>query len=831
MQITQQDRNKLATIHNLASMKFDLKAIPPELKELSHWKRCHLIGDIGPNKTKTTSPKVAEGGASPFGQITFNELTSTLKQDQYQHAAWYLEKNPEDQNGYVFLDVDNLPEQFTEDDIPQVIRDLTTLCPTYAEISPSGTGLRVIYHTDRTSPFLSHGKVLQCKAKTDTKLYVNTCYVTITGHEYLPLSKSNKVIYQIDPARLADLLLASKARKVQPISSTLASPTLGLQKPRHTLKDLTRWLMAMPQTLSQSKFKPILDRTYESFNNPLTNQADYEHWQRMAQAVHYGAAVLNEVENGADLFETWSSLDPYSETSVEEARQKYFDNAPKFDGFDLTEQTLARLFHALKPRWPFPAFEGRGDKRVPTENPVVPNMANWQALFDHFEIKLEQNEINKQYRFYGMSHIMLEYFKGSKDYLSKEAIISDVHYFANTNGFTQASETPASHFSKRLITSTISTYNPVKRWIDEEHERKPYSPNEGSYFQQLWETLSIPKAYEYREDLYRSYMKKNLMGIIRAHYYTGQFKHTTGMVILRGPEKCRKSSWVGLLLTQDLKDYVFASQTEPTKSVVKELQLEAGVCQIMLRDEVEVLMQQNDSALKNFLSQEDDAYRPLFGNTPIKVPRKSIIFGTTNQHELRISNNGSRRLMVIPVKYCDTDALLEIPLARMYLELKYEFDNTPQREQPSLWVLDDKEAHTTNQINSDENSSSSDLGMTLQEVFRLDAPFNIKDFYNSKGTIARKGPRLLTHTQVKTLIALQTGIPSHQIKGPAMKNELKRVLGTWSDTTIHDIEEGNWTITQGWATCTGPGSNKIVVSGWLIPLLRSEEIPIETEMT
>jgi predicted P-loop ATPase len=69
------------------------------------------------------------------------------------------------------------------------------------------------------------------------------------------------------------------------------------------------------------------------------------------------------------------------------------------------------------------------------------------------------------------------------------------------------------------------------------------------------------------------------------------------------------------------------------------------------------------TAIKSFLTNQDDSYRAPYGKKMEKHPRKCVFAGTTNEFEFLISKTGNRRFMVLPVAQkpaqIDTDWIAE----------------------------------------------------------------------------------------------------------------------------------------------------------------------------
>jgi len=799
---------------NPAPKKWSFTAIPHALKALDQWNPCYIPGSTDPLGAVITTAKRPVGGPrSPSNMKPFSVVSSALTTGQY----FGLCLTPNDK--LICIDVDHLPQNCTVDDLPLMIKTLLDVKPTYVEISPSGQGLHIYYLTDKQG--LAHRKD-QDKATNDFKgsVFIRNQFVTVTGHMH-PISTAS--VSEISPNLIESMAL--KSHRVPTPLSSLKPEKTGLSQPTYTLAQLETWLTKIPPNLSESPLQPLMNRAYASFNPPITSPEDYMHWQYMAAAVHYAAKALAMTQEGEDLFVEWSLRG--SNDGEQTIRQKYRDNAPKYDGHDLTHLTLIRLASAVKPIWPEPVMvKGKDGKMIISDIPDATSLLNWEALIAQFSLEVQQNEITKDYRIHGPKQITDRYFK--QLYLDRSAIESDIHYFAQSNGINKATAQQANTATKWLINQGAEQYNPIKEWIDEAQATDPLPSSGPSWFQALWETLELHPHDRPMEPLYRSYMKKNLMGIIRAHYYKGEYGQSTGVVILQGGENTRKSTWITQLLTPALRGYIFPSQAELTKSA-KEVSLEAGVCQIWLKDEIEAFISGNkfmknaDGVLKSFLVQSHDAYRPLYAQRPVQVPRKCIFFGTTNAQELEISSNGNRRIQVIPVKFCDTSTQAKIPMVKVYQELLNEFLATAKREQPDLWKLSQEEEALTNDMNYSERGLQSGGDLQIHEVYDFSAEFDIELYTRSSGNIDYA--KLHKLKDISEAIYLATG---EKPSSAALKHILQRQIGKWSGTMKNFIPYGNWTIEYGMAKYRSHG--KVKQSGYVMPPLRAKEAPFEKDM-
>lgn len=794
--------------------RWQFKLIPAELKAIKQWNLCYLPGQKDSKGNPITTAKRPIGG--PRNQLTmrgFEDAKAALKAGQY--FGFCVAQGDQ----LVCIDVDHLKEDFGFTDLPVTIQTILTTQPTYAEISPSGQGLHIFYRVDKTQ--LTHRKD-QDKSTNgfEGSVFFRNQFVTVTGHRF-ESDYTTDDIQDISHVLFENVVLINQSLPNRDL--TTKQRGLIASKPNYTIEDVERWLTKIPPNLSESSLQPLLNRAYAHFSPPITNPEDYMHWQYCAAAVHYAAYQLGQVSEGEDIFTEWSMQG--TNDGEQNIRQKYRDNPPSSgEGNDLTHLTLVRLAAAVKPQWPFPKMKSVKGELIPTDAPDTENLLNWECLLNLYTLKLAQNDITKDYRVEAPAQIKSRYF--DKTYSDNGPLESALCYFAQANSMDKARPSHANAATKWWVHEGAVQYNPIKEWID---AAPPSNKKDGSWFQALWETLELYPHDRANEDLYRSYMKKNLMGIIRAHYYTGQYTPTTGIVILQGAESTRKSTWVTQLLPQSLQEYVFPSQAELGKNA-KEISLEAGICQIWLKDEVEAFIsggqgvKNADSVLKSFLVQSHDAYRPLFGTTPIQAKRKCIFFGTTNEQELALSSTGNRRIQIIPIKFCDTSAQAKISMVKVYKELLEEFLATPAKRQPDLWKLSAEEETLTDEINNSERKLESGGDIQIQDVFDFDAPFDTTPYLTvTGGTLDYT--KLWKQKDIAATIYKRTG---EKPTAAALKHILKRQVGSWSGTMKRFQELGAWSIEYGMAKKRSKG--KVKQSGYIMPPEIDPTVPFEKDM-
>ncbi len=758
--------------------------IPAALKSHKTWAKCYLDSDKKPTKRPIGGPKQEAKTSTSYRAIK-----------EGAHPGQYLGVCLSSQDPLVCIDVDGLKQGFTFLDLPRSIQSLLIAEPTYSERSPSNKGLHIYYYTDKIP--LQHRSAQDKGTRGfEGSVFIRDQFVTVTGNSF----SLEAGIRTILPDVLEDMTLQDgqvvPIRNKQVLAQT-QKLDVTLDQVENELMKLSSTLSDMPESI-QAKIKTA----YAGFVPPLTAVDDYTHWQYMASALHYAAARLGQEFEGAQIFIEWSAASSKFK-SAKDAVDKFYACKPKFDGKDITHRTIYALARVLRPVWPYPLIV----KGVATDQADMNNVHNWDTLFNYYDIKLERNVISKQYRFYAPPKIKNRYFQS--EITGKNALETDVMYFAQGNIFIRSLAPQARAYARHLI-KTKHLYNPIKDWIDS----YTYDPKkEKSYFEELWQTLTLEETANH--ELCRSYLKKNLMGIIRGQYYEGVHAESTGIVIIQGAENTYKSTWVRQLLPSELSDkYIFASQTVPKKGAIKELQMEAAQCVIWLKDEIEVFFESNsEGELKNFLVQKSDDYRPLYATELVKTRRRCVFFGTTNRDKFRLSDHGNRRIQVIPVAHCNTRH--DIDMGKVYAELLWEYNDTLARDRPKLWALNRIERLETDQVNTENWKVEREIDMFIKQIYDFKTrigqiPMRTRD--EDKALLIKSGDLI---DQISQRIYLQY---SRRPSRPAIKHSVRRVWQHW----LKDIrfEAGLWKLKDGQCTYSSR-SDKTILSGYLVPPLRN----------
>lgn len=276
-------------------MELDI-AVPEALKDLKGWLVWRLSHKEGVKKPLKMPFYVGgkprsgtQGSADDRANMrSFDEALTYAKDHNYTGVG--LAMLPE--WNITALDFDNCIEELTGDIHPEV---LAAIQGTYAEVSPSGTGVRAFI-------IGSHGNLKSLSKEEDYgfELFSSTGFVTLTGNVI-----NNCEISNINPAALSLL-----CRRFTEKPTILASePSVDLSTISHALKY-------------------------------LNSSVDYPGWVQIGMAIHYES---NGSEEGFQLWDSWSAnADNYP---TEEFLRDKWDT---FNGAGRTPVTGKSILHLAR---------------------------------------------------------------------------------------------------------------------------------------------------------------------------------------------------------------------------------------------------------------------------------------------------------------------------------------------------------------------------------------------------------------------------------------------------------------------------------------------------
>ncbi|WP_228557321.1 virulence-associated E family protein [Myxococcus sp. AB025B] len=181
------------------------------------------------------------------------------------------------------------------------------------------------------------------------------------------------------------------------------------------------------------------------------------------------------------------------------------------------------------------------------------------------------------------------------------------------------------------------------------------------------------------------------------------------VMILEGPQGLRKSTAFRILGGRYFTDaYIDVTNKDSAMLASQYWLIELA--------ELTTFRKSEDQALKAFLTRTEDTYRPPYGRTTVKSPRRCVFVGTTNEDDYLRDPTGHRRFWPVKCSHIDTDALAR-DRDQIWAEAVARFN------QGESWWLTSEEAAGAEQQASlrAENSGDSRKEVILKWILEMPA--------------------------------------------------------------------------------------------------------------
>ena len=125
-------------------------------------------------------------------------------------------------------------------------------------------------------------------------------------------------------------------------------------------------------------------------------------------------------------------------------------------------------------------------------------------------------------------------------------------------------------------------------------------------------------------------------------------------------------------------------------------------------------------SVKNFITKQEDSYRPAYGRNIAVFPRQCIFYGTTNDREFLRDRTGNRRFWPVEIVGIDNGRLtgLDAEVDQLWAEAKYRYS-----EGEPLW-LDDAELQRLAQEQQERFTEQDELVGVIEEYLDRLVPDN-----------------------------------------------------------------------------------------------------------
>ena len=801
--------------------------IPVEIQDMQQW-----TFSAGTGK-KLKAPK--DTTFLPNGGKTFAELRQAIKNSKHMLRAIFYATM---EDPYILCDYDHVEDPENPwSELPPDLGFMLKNNPTYTELSQSGNGLRFIYKlesADVKKLLVGHAfegsDVALGREAAWSHICIHKPGMTLTG-KILPYSTETVTTITLDALK-QNYNLKFKRDQIKEVKS----PTVSGKLPSPS--DMIKLLEKLPIDAN-----PRIQRAYlKTFKNEKT-YIHYKFWYKVMASLKEYSMNLKYDTDILQAFIDWSAKDEKHYDGIDTV-QKHWVSFKREEGEIITFRSLIALYKNYQIDWKIPKAQSPEAKKagVPKQ-PLLSAYDNFKQALDHYNIKIYGNEIEHHvYYLTGDCDILdadfqtqdlRKHFNKYYGPYSESDLISLFAVFLQSIGFTGISNHSVKNHLANHTVKTVSMINFVKLYIDTLFSELPSDYKDNSEYHgdstldAVWNCLTpdwvLEEKYrEQEEALYKSYLKKWFMGILRGLYYTGRFGANNCMLVLTGPESANKSSFFALALPEFFSHLIgkpghgFATPTD-------QRDLSKLACEhLILTWDDSINRHLNNADVDMFkaaIENGENTFIDKWDKNKTRVRPLSIYGATSNKREFKMSDEGNRRLFIIPVTEVDTVALPKICWHPIFNQLKKDmFEGITEATSP--WLLTKEEIKFQTYIHGKFKAVNS-IDILLDEMYDTTREFKI----SSDGSI--KGVTNFRLDESGTLKTMQKVIEDIEARGidtykltqnrAALRKALIRLCSAYTGTQSRNI------------ICTSPRCiikrGEAIVNGrkkWVMPPLADD---------
>jgi hypothetical protein len=184
------------------------------------------------------------------------------------------------------------------------------------------------------------------------------------------------------------------------------------------------------------------------------------------------------------------------------------------------------------------------------------------------------------------------------------------------------------------VVADDSPYDPLVEYL---RALPPFSPQSDDHLLSLW----LEKVGATPDGDLARYSRRILLGLVARALRPGiKFDYVP---VFEGPQGVGKSTLVSLLVGPDY--YAVLSGTLQSKDALISLRGKWGI----ELSEMSAFKKSDEETRKSFFSTASDTFRPPYGRASVTIPRRTVIFGTTNDRQYLSDPSGARRYW--PVRF------------------------------------------------------------------------------------------------------------------------------------------------------------------------------------
>lgn len=295
---------------------------------------------------------------------------------------------------------------------------------------------------------------------------------------------------------------------------------------------------------------------------------------------------------------------------------------------------LAQLDNNDLPDFPHLKVNGKGQISIPT------HPENTEHLFiNMLGISIRWNDLTKDMCIeHGLTYLNNGFSSDNNE------VITYLEGLATENDLSITRTNLINHIAK---IGKQYRYHPVKEFL----EQVKWDGND--YFEQVFNTLTLHKSanVEISRLLFRKWLIMCVAAALAPNGIAPQ-----GVLVLQGPQGIGKTTWLKNLMPNP-EWFCEGMQLDPRNKddviqFVRNWVVELG--------EIDATFRKADiSALKAFVTRNVDEYRPPYGASIERFPRRTCFGGTVNDVEF-LSDDENRRFWVLPITSIERDHNIDL---------------------------------------------------------------------------------------------------------------------------------------------------------------------------
>lgn len=697
---------------------------------------------------------------------------------------------------YIAFDIDDIKakhgeRKFSASLLSIEFKDFLKKYPSYIELSPSKCGLRVLYKCpDKEVLNSSSGRAnLNQDFCIGGELFTHSGFVTLTGM-CVKNSRELSEIRSVDACKwvtqnqtkdnLAFLDKDVKKDEIVRDFQLLKLPRLS------AIKEALDLCLLDQNEKVQEAYKQIIGQDYNH----------YDYWLRVLSACHDFGIKASKMADMTQAVVNWSSKDSIAYQGEDDVLTHWKSLSEKES--NITFHTLFKFAKLLRFQWPKPAYDKKGN---PTGGPAINESENFEYLMNYYNIKLCIDIFSNQLYIKADESILIKYFQKNKnksrffDMIGSFATDELKYLFwslAQDNGYINVALNTISPLFRAYFYMHVNQINLLEMWLKTEPENLPKDMQEKN----IWENqsnleylLSCITFHENQDrELAKKYFETFFFEMMMPIYNINRlYAQRSFMLILTGPENCRKTTFFSMLFPPNLRRIFITNSTETLGGAKSIRDFAASLVNsaLVVTDEFEIFYnKKNDSLFKTYVTSDTVDYTPIYEKTAKKEYKNAVLAGTTNKRTLPFEQDNNRRLAMIDVKWIDTSKMERINWHSFYRHFVSEgFKAMENGIQP--WKLSNELIQKQYKIN-ERFRSKSNIEIILNDLFDFGKHTHSDPLRIESISGVQSNDRLCKLRNIMGIIT--QNYPKIKTSPAEMKHVLERLCGKYTHTTNRQVK-------------------------------------------